>query len=158
MVQIKPTWYNNIYWNQDRNGMEVMLFVAIVDGKIPIVHAFIDHTGVCQWCMLSWSFEGSCVASFPNHGNTKAALVDAGRCSTIKVPHFFPLEKCLVFVSSQPLTVFSEVTKCFTFNDTPCTLHTLYPPHPVPHILHTQHFKTATHHSPHPPYNHTSFC
>ena len=59
-----------------------MLFVAIVDGKITIVHAFIEHTsrtvsvnGACYLALLN-------EVVFLNQGNTKAALVDAGQCTT----------------------------------------------------------------------------
>ena len=38
----------------DRNGGKVMIFVAIVDGKIPIVHEFIDDNG------RRISVDGSC--------------------------------------------------------------------------------------------------
>ena len=41
----------------DRNGKKVMLFVAIIDGKIPIVHPFIDEAG------RPVSVNGSCYLS-----------------------------------------------------------------------------------------------
>jgi hypothetical protein len=41
----------------DRNDLKVMLFVAIVDGKIPVVHAFLDDTGRPQ------SVNGPCYLS-----------------------------------------------------------------------------------------------
>ena len=41
----------------DRNDLKVMLFVAIVNGKIPVVHAFLDNTGRQQ------SVDGSCYLS-----------------------------------------------------------------------------------------------
>ena len=49
----KPNRKNDGTWNKenphkivetnDRNGKKVMMFVAVVDGQIPIVHAFLDE-------------------------------------------------------------------------------------------------------------------
>ena len=51
----KPHRKNDGFWalnnphevveTNDKNGLKVMIFVAIVDGKVPIVHAFIDENG-----------------------------------------------------------------------------------------------------------------
>ena len=49
---------HDIVETYDRNGTKVMLSVAIVDGKIPIVHAFIDHTG------RTVSVNGACYLAF----------------------------------------------------------------------------------------------
>ena len=87
-----------------------MLFVAIVDGKIPIVHAFIDHTG--RTVSVDGEGYSCCIeASFPNHSNTKSGNIQWMQYGVpqLKVPHLVSVRKYLVFVSFHPLTVFSEI-------------------------------------------------
>ena len=68
----------------DRNGTKVMLFVSnCLMGRSPLsTPSSITQVGQCLSMVLKLCFEGRCVVSLPEHGNTKAALVDAGRCNT----------------------------------------------------------------------------
>ena len=57
----------------DRNGKKVMIFVAIVDGSIPIVHPFIGDDGKCQ------SVNGDCYLKLLKEVVWPALRYHAGR-------------------------------------------------------------------------------
>ena len=62
----------------NRNDLKVMMLVPIVDGKIPIVHVFIDDD------RRQVSVNGSCYLNHTQGSsfcNSKKLVVDTGRCS-----------------------------------------------------------------------------